>query len=90
MARGAFDIASRIGDEGLAPLAALKGLQKLSLKYTDVTDEGIAQLAALTQELLRDSSRRHALATAAGVWRKENSGAVARTLAIVRAELAKR
>ncbi len=46
-------------------------------------------LAQRAEELLRDSSRRIALAAAASKWRKENSGAVARSLAIIREELAK-
>jgi 3-deoxy-D-manno-octulosonic-acid transferase len=46
-------------------------------------------LAATVQELMRDSRRRATLATAAGVWRKENAGAVVRTLEVIRVELAK-
>ena len=47
-----------------------------------------AALAALAPELLRDEARREALATAAAAWHRENSGAIARTLMIVREELA--
>jgi 3-deoxy-D-manno-octulosonic-acid transferase len=53
----------------------------------DVTDA--AALAEVAQELLRDSSKREALALAATAWRRENAGAVARTLAVIREELAK-
>ncbi len=47
-----------------------------------------ASLAELAQELLRDASRREALAAAA-VWQRDNAGAVARTLAVIREELAR-
>jgi 3-deoxy-D-manno-octulosonic-acid transferase len=50
---------------------------------------GPAELAEVAQELLRDSARRAALSTAATVWRHDNAGAVARTLAVIREELAK-
>ena len=53
----------------------------------EVTDS--ASLANVTQELLRDSSRREALSAAALAWRSENAGAVVRTLAVIREELAK-
>ncbi len=52
----------------------------------------IADAAALglaVEELLRDPARRTDLAVAAGRWRRENAGAVERTLAVLRAELAK-
>ena len=48
-----------------------------------------AALAEVAQELLRDASRREALAAAAAVWRCDNAGAVARTLAVIREELAR-
>ncbi len=48
-----------------------------------------AALAPLAAELLRDAGRREALAAAAGQWRRDNAGAVARTLAVIREELAK-
>lgn len=47
-----------------------------------------AALAAAVEDLLRDAGRRATLARAAAEWRRENGGAVARTLAIIRAELA--
>lgn len=52
----------------------------------------VADAAALANEataLLRDASRREALAAAAAQWHRENAGAVARTLQIIREELAK-
>ncbi len=47
-----------------------------------------AELAATVEYLLQHPSRRVALAAAAGRWRRENAGAVERTLAVIRAELA--
>ncbi len=48
-----------------------------------------AALAATAAELLPDTVRRAALAAAAGQWHRENAGAVERTLAVIREELAK-
>lgn len=48
-----------------------------------------AALVAEVQELSRDAARREALAEAAAEWHCENSGAVERTLAVIRQELAK-
>jgi len=47
-----------------------------------------AALVAQAPELLRDEGRRTALAAAAAAWHQENSGAIARTLTVVRQELA--
>jgi 3-deoxy-D-manno-octulosonic-acid transferase len=44
-------------------------------------------LVATVTDLLRDRSRREALASAASQWQRDNSGAVARTLAVIRDEL---
>jgi 3-deoxy-D-manno-octulosonic-acid transferase len=44
-------------------------------------------LAAAVEELLLDPARRTELAAAAGRWRRENAGAVERTLAIIREEI---
>lgn len=62
----------------------------------DLTDRGAARtvadgaaLAAQVEELLRDAGGRQALAAAAAAWRRDNAGAVARTLAVIREELAK-
>ena len=46
------------------------------------------QLTAAIVELCLDPAQRAGLAAAATAWRKENSGATERTLAIIRAELA--
>ena len=51
----------------------------------EVTDADA--LAAAVEELLRDPARRTELAAAAGRWRRENAGAVERTLAIIREQI---
>ena len=48
-----------------------------------------AALAERAAELLGDAAQRTRLAAAAGAWRKDNSGALDRTLAVIREELAK-
>ena len=48
-----------------------------------------AALAALAADLLPDTARRAEIAAAASQWHRENAGAVARTLAVIREELAK-
>jgi len=53
----------------------------------EVADASI--LAVEAPELLRDASRREALAAAAATWRSDNSGAVGRTLAVIMEELAR-
>jgi 3-deoxy-D-manno-octulosonic-acid transferase len=45
------------------------------------------QLGSACEELMRDPTRRDALANAAARWRSENLGAVERTLAAIREEL---
>ena len=52
----------------------------------------VADATALAQEvyeLLRDAAAREALAAAAAAWRRDNEGALHRTLEIVRSELSK-
>jgi 3-deoxy-D-manno-octulosonic-acid transferase len=51
---------------------------------------GTAELPATARELLADPARRGAMAAAATEWHRANVGAVARTLAVVREELARR
>ncbi len=53
-----------------------------------VLDDGA--LAREVQDLLRDGTRREALATAAAQWHRDNAGAVGRTLGVIREELGKR
>jgi 3-deoxy-D-manno-octulosonic-acid transferase len=48
-----------------------------------------AALAATAAGLLPDAARRGEIAAAAAQWHRENTGAVERTLAVIRAELAK-
>jgi 3-deoxy-D-manno-octulosonic-acid transferase len=48
-----------------------------------------AELGTAVQELLRDAAQRGKLAAAAAQWHRENSGAVERTLKVIREELAK-
>jgi 3-deoxy-D-manno-octulosonic-acid transferase len=49
-----------------------------------------AALSVAAQELLRDAARREQLAAAAARWHRDNTGAVARTLAVIREELSRR
>jgi 3-deoxy-D-manno-octulosonic-acid transferase len=48
-----------------------------------------AGLPAIVADLLRDAPRRQALARAAAQWRRDNTGAIARTLEVIREELGK-
>jgi 3-deoxy-D-manno-octulosonic-acid transferase len=48
------------------------------------------ELAVVVRELLQDEARRAAMAASAHAWHQANQGAVLRTLAIIREELAKR
>jgi 3-deoxy-D-manno-octulosonic-acid transferase len=47
------------------------------------------ELIRLTLQLLRDSAQRAVLSRAAATWRKDNGGALARTLTVLREELRK-
>lgn len=78
------------------PILFGPGMGNFRLIARDLVKRGAAcevrdasELAARSQELLRDAGRREALAVAAGQWRRENVGAVDRTLAVIREELAK-
>ncbi len=51
---------------------------------------GANELADEVQGLMRDAARREALAAAAAHWHRDNAGAVARTLDVIRAELRRR
>ncbi len=53
----------------------------------EVTDPVV--LAERATELLGDATRRAEIAAAAGEWRRDNAGAMNRTLAVIREELAK-
>ena len=78
------------------PIIFGNGMGNFRLLTRDLLARGAARevadadaLAEVAQELLRDSARREALSTAAMAWRRDNAGAVARTLAVIREELAK-
>ncbi|MBS0630592.1 MAG: 3-deoxy-D-manno-octulosonic acid transferase [Verrucomicrobia bacterium] len=78
------------------PIMFGPGMSNFRLIAADLVTRGAAIVAAdpaalteLTAQLLRDAARRATLAAAAGQWRRENAGAVARTLAVLREELAK-
>jgi 3-deoxy-D-manno-octulosonic-acid transferase len=62
----------------------------------ELTESGAAvrvttaeELAAMAADLARDGARRETLARGAAAWHAQNVGAVGRTLAVVREELAK-
>jgi 3-deoxy-D-manno-octulosonic-acid transferase len=78
------------------PILFGPGMSNFRLLTRDLIARGAAievrdaeHLASAAQELLRDSARRETLAVAAAAWRKDNAGAVARTLDVIRVELAK-
>ncbi len=78
------------------PILFGPGMANFRLLARDLIERGAAlevadaaQLATTAQELLRDATRREELAAAAAAWRKDNAGAMARTLEVIRAELAK-
>lgn len=78
------------------PILFGPGMSNFRLLARDLVTRGAAQqvesaeaLTVAVEELLRDAALRTKLATAAAQWRSENGGAVARTLAVVREELAK-
>lgn len=78
------------------PILFGPGMSNFRLIAADLVQRGAARevanakaLAAEVVALLGDEPRRAQLASAAAQWRRENSGAVARTLAVIREELAK-
>jgi 3-deoxy-D-manno-octulosonic-acid transferase len=78
------------------PILFGPGMSNFRLIARDLLERGAAHevadaaaLAAEVQALLRDAGRRGQLAAAAAQWHRDNSGAVARTLAVIREELAK-
>jgi 3-deoxy-D-manno-octulosonic-acid transferase len=73
---------------GMTNFVAIAGELKNCGAAKVVTNE--TELAAATQEISRDAVKREAMSTAAQTWHRANQGAVARTLEIVRAELAGR
>jgi 3-deoxy-D-manno-octulosonic-acid transferase len=91
--------------EGQTPLEAAAlgraiilgpGMSNFRVIADELAAEGAAvrvttaeELAGTAAALLRDANRRQALAAAATAWHARNAGAVGRTLAVVREELAR-
>ena len=78
------------------PILFGPGMGNFRLLSRDLLARGAARevadaeaLAEVVQELMRNSGRRAVLATAALVWRTANAGALAKTLSVIREELAK-
>lgn len=78
------------------PILFGPGMSNFRLIAGDLISRGAARevadavaLANEVQTLLGDDARRAQLAAAAGQWRRANAGAVGRTLAVIREELAK-
>ena len=78
------------------PILFGPGMSNFRVIAADLVARGaareVADPAALAAELLRllgDELEREKLAAAAGQWHRENTGAVARTLAVIREQLAK-
>ncbi|MEO6875092.1 MAG: glycosyltransferase N-terminal domain-containing protein [Opitutaceae bacterium] len=78
------------------PILFGPGMGNFRVIARDVLERGAAievtdptSLAARAAELLPDPARRAQLAAAAGQWHRDNAGAVERTLAVIREELAK-
>ncbi|MBS0663386.1 MAG: 3-deoxy-D-manno-octulosonic acid transferase [Verrucomicrobia bacterium] len=61
----------------------------LVARHAAVQVPDAAALATTATGLLADAGRRNELAAAAGTWRRDNAGAVERTLVVIREELAK-
>lgn len=73
---------------GMANFRAIAGDLRARGAAREVRDA--AELASAAAELFREPARRANMSSAAGRWHGENSGAVARTLALIRAEMAAR
>jgi 3-deoxy-D-manno-octulosonic-acid transferase len=78
------------------PILFGPGMSNFRLIARDLVERGAAHevasaaaLATEVEQLLRDATRRAALAHAAAAWRRDNGGAVARTLAILREIIAR-
>jgi 3-deoxy-D-manno-octulosonic-acid transferase len=72
------------------------GMSNFRVIASELIEQGAAvrvgtaeELATTAAALLRDAGRRDALAAAALAWHAKNAGAVARTLVVIREELAK-
>lgn len=78
------------------PIMLGRGMSNFRVLAADLIARGAAcevadaaALAVAAEALLRDPKRRETLAAAAGQWRRDHAGAVARTLAVIREELRK-
>lgn len=78
------------------PILFGPGMANFRLLARDLLARGAARAVAdppalrhAVAELLGDAAQRDALAAAAAQWRTENTGALARTLAVIRAEIAR-
>ena len=79
------------------PILFGPGMSNFRVIARDLVQRGAARivqdgaaLAAASEDLLRDAPRRATLAAAAAAWRRENAGAVERTLAVIRQEISNR
>ncbi len=79
------------------PILFGPGMSNFRVIARDLVGRGAArsvadavELAGVSEKLLRDEGARRALAAAAAQWRGENAGAVERTLAVIRREIAAR
>ena len=78
------------------PILFGPGMANFRVIANDLLARGAAQevgdaaaLVAVSEGLLRDADARQVLAVAAAAWREENAGAVDRTLAVIRTEIAR-
>jgi 3-deoxy-D-manno-octulosonic-acid transferase len=78
------------------PLLFGPGMSNFRLIAADLVNEGAAlvvsdatEVQRQVVELLRSPSKRASMSKAAGHWQRRNSGAVERTIAVIREELAK-
>ena len=78
------------------PIVFGPGMSNFRMIASDLVTRGAARqvpdalaLAEEVQGLMRDATRREALAAAATQWHRDNAGAVARTLDVIREELRK-
>jgi 3-deoxy-D-manno-octulosonic-acid transferase len=76
------------------PIMFGPGMSNFRILARDLVERGAAcevadadALGATAEALLRDAPQRAALAAAAAQWRRDNGGAVERTLAVIREEL---
>jgi 3-deoxy-D-manno-octulosonic-acid transferase len=78
------------------PIVFGPGMSNFRMIARDLMSRGAARqvsddqtLATEVQLLMRDANQREQLAAAAARWHRENAGAVARTVGVIREELGK-